>query len=282
MLKTFGRCPLQGRFHYEDRIPQSQSGAASFGTVMHYVIEQIDRGMSFVEAKILFEQLWREPERLGVKPDYYPYRTSFDSYRFRGLNTIDGYQELRSWGKPQIIAHEYPFLVPIGDHEIRGIIDRVEIRRTGKGREALCVTDLKTSTKRPTKFDLRTDIQFTIYLYATTQKQFWTGIAGSPTYLGFADGEKLYEHFKDHRRAGVYLMLGPSCTELDVGDRGEMDFQQLYRLITEVERAREQQVYIPRIGSDTCGNCDYFDRCAIDIPKPSLDTQLDEVGPRVV
>lgn len=280
-LKTWSGCALKGKFHYIDKLPQEQSGAASYGTVMHYVIEQIDRGMTFAEAKLLFERVWREPERLGVKPDYFPTRTSFESYRKKGLATIDGYQELRSWGKPKIIAHEYPFLVPIGDHEIRGVIDRLEIRKTGKG-EALTVTDLKTASRKPTKFDLRTDIQFTIYMYATMQKQFWTGIPGSAQYLGFADGEELWEHFEDHRRAGVYLMLGESCSELDVGDRGDMDFQQLYRLITEVESAVQQQVFIPRIGADTCGNCDYFDHCAIQIPKPALNTQLDEVQPRLV
>lgn len=284
-LKTWSACSLQGRFHYIDKVPQAQSGAASYGTIMHYVIEQVDRGLPIDEAKLLFERMWKEPERLGVKPDYFPYRTSYNSYRLKGLDTIEGYREMTSWGRPQIIAHEYPFLVPIGDHEIRGVIDRIEIRRTGRGKKAsevLCFTDLKTASRRPTKFDLRTDIQFTVYLYASTQKQFWTGIPGSPKYLGFADGEDLFEHFQDHRRVGVYLALGPSCSELDVGDRGDMDYQQLYRLITEVDHAVKQDVFIPRISSDTCGNCDYFDRCAINIPKPALDTQLDEVEPRAV
>lgn len=280
-LKTWSECPLRGKFHYQDKLPQQQNGAASYGTIMHYVIEQIDRGLSYEEAKLLFERLWKEPERLGVKPDYWPYRTSYESYRMKGLQTIDGYREMNAWGKPTFIAHEYPFLVDIGDHQIRGIIDRLEIRTTGKS-DVLCVTDLKTAAKRPTKFDLRTDIQFSIYAYASLQKEFWTGHPGSPTYLGFADGEDLWEYFRDVRRVGVYLMLGPSCAELDVGDRGDMDFQQLYRLISEVERAVEQQVFIPRIGADTCGNCDYFDQCAIDIPKPRLDTQLDEVHPRAV
>lgn len=280
-LRTFSACPLQWSFHYLDKVPQQQSGAASYGTVMHYVIEQIDRGLKHEEAKLLFERLWKEPERLGVKPDYFPYRTSYDTYRKKGLLTIDGYREMRMWGKPRVIAHEYPFRVSLGEHEIRGVIDRIEIRKTGQG-EALCVTDLKTAAKRPTKFDLRTDIQFTAYMYATLQKQFWTGIEGSPTYLGFADGEELYEHFKDVRRVGVYLMLGESCAELDVGDRGDMDYGQLYRLISEVDNAVQKRVFVPRIGADTCSNCDYFDRCSIDIPKPQRDTQLDEVHTRAV
>lgn len=280
-LRTWQDCALRGKFHYIDRLPQEQSGAASYGTIMHYVIEQIDRGLKYEEAKLLFERLWREPERLGVKPTYFPYRTSFDSYRKKGLATIDGYREMRMWGRPHIIAHEYPFLVRIGEHEIRGIIDRLELRTTGKT-DVLCVTDLKTASRKPTKFDLRTDLQFTSYFYATTQKEFWTGIEGSSTYLGFADGEELWKHFRDTRRVGVYLMLGESCSELDVGDRGDMDYQQLYRLISEVDHAVQQQVFIPRISADTCGNCDYFDHCAITIPKPQLNTQLDEEHPRAV
>jgi hypothetical protein len=280
-LGTWSDCALRGKFHYIDKLPQQQSGAASYGTVMHYVIEQIDRGLGYAEAKLLFERLWREPERLGVKPDYFPTRTSYDSYRRKGLATIDGYQEMRMWGKPRIIAHEYPFLVPIGDHEIRGVIDRLELRSVGSA-DVLCITDLKTAARKPTKFDLRTNIQFTTYFYATLQKQFWTGIKDSPKYLGFRDGEELFEHFKDVRRVGVYLMLGESCSELDVGDRGDMDFEHLYRLISEVDHAVQQQVFIPRIGSDTCGNCDYFDHCCITIPKPQLDTQLDEEHPRAV
>lgn len=278
-LATYQDCALRGKFIYADELPSEQSGAASYGTIMHYVVEQIDRGMPHEEAKNLFLQLWREPERLGVKPDYFPFRTSYDSYKRKGLLTIDGYREMRQWGKPKIIAHEYPFMIPFGDHHIRGHIDRLELRTVGRGKnagEVLCVTDLKTAAKRPTKFDLRTNIQWTIYMLATQIKEFWTGIEGSPMHLGFENGEQLFHHFKDHRRVGVYLMLGESCTELDVGERGDMDFQQLYRLITEVERAIEHDIYIPRISADTCGQCDFFDVCGIDIPKPPLDVRIDE------
>lgn len=279
-LKTAMSCMLQWKFRYKDRLPSEQSAAASYGTIIHYVTEQMDRGASLEEAEKLFIMLWHEPERLGVKPDYYPYRTSFDSYKRKGLLTVKGYQEFTSWGKPQIIASEFPFRVPIGNHEVRGIIDRIELRKTGK-REVLSITDFKSSAKRPTKFDLRTDIQFSCYLYASLQEQFWTGIPGDPDYPGFQNGAKLHKQFADHDRAGIYLMLGESCTELDVGERGDLDFRQLYRLMDELEHAIDQEVFVPKIGASTCGNCDYFDVCGIDIPKPPLDTNIDE-RPRVV
>lgn len=267
------KCPVQSKLHYIDRAPSEQSGAASYGTIIHYVVEQIDRGMSYEDAEKLFRTLWQEPERLGVKPDYFPMRTSYDSYLRKGVATIAGYREMRSWGKPKIIAHEYKFLVPIGDHEIRGVIDRLDIRKTGKGytNDCLAVIDFKSAARRPTKWDLRTDLQFTIYRYAMTQEQFWTGVPGSSEYLGFADGQELYEWSQSVQHRGVYLMLGESCTELDTGERTEMDYKQLYRLITEVQSAIDNEVFIPRIGADTCGYCDYFDLCGIDIPKPSLD-----------
>lgn len=254
-LKMVMRCPLQAKFSYVDRIGSAQSGAATYGTIMHYVTEQYDRGMTLKEATALFLQLWAEPERLGVKPDYWPYRTSFESYKKRGLAAIQSYANLNMWGRPQIIAHEYPFLVPFGDHEIRGVIDRLELRTTGNKKKILTVTDKKTAAKKPSKYDLRTDIQFTIYLMALRQKQFWTGVPDSGTYLGFENGEELYEVFQTYDHAGVYLMIGDPCTELDVGERTDDDFKQLYRLISEVSRAYESNVFIPRIGTDTCGNC---------------------------
>lgn len=281
-LNTWMNCPLQAYFKYEERLPTEQSGAASYGTIMHYVVEQMDRGYDADGAVELFKKLWAEPERLSVKPDWWPPRTSYHTYLEKGVKSVKAYKQMMAKKDVHIIAHEYPFLVDIGEHQIRGYIDRLELRDTGHGEQVLTITDFKTAAKRPTKFDLRTDLQFSIYIYASYQKAFWTGIENSPEYLGFENGEKLWKHFEDTERAGVYLMLGPeTCTELDVGERGEQDFQQLYRLITEVDNAQRNKVYVPRISYDTCGRCDFFDRCQLAIPKPSLDTNIDE-RPRVV
>lgn len=287
-LKTWMECPLKAKFRYVDRLPEEKSGAASYGTIMHYVVEQVDRGYDPDDAVELFKKLWAEPERLNAKPEWWPQRTSYHSYQAKGIKTLKAYKEINYTANGirkdrgiKIIAHEYPFKVNIGKHQVRGYIDRLELRKDGKGGEYLTVTDFKTGSRRPTKFDLRSDIQFTIYLWATYQEEFWTGWEGDPEYLGFENGAQLHKHFEHHERAGVYLMLGDSCTELDVGERGEQDFQQLHRLISEVDNAQRNQVYVPRIGYDSCGRCDFFDHCQLVIPKPPLDTKIDE-RPRVV
>ena len=114
--------------------------------------------------------------------------------------------------------------------------------------------------KRPNKQSLGFDVQFTAYLYAAQQKEFWTGY--DEKYVGLPNGEELYERFKDFEFVGIWSDLKNS-KDYPVGPRTESDYDRLAYVLDSISRAIEHEVFVPDISGDTCGICSYQDLCPI-------------------
>jgi hypothetical protein len=115
------------------------------------------------------------------------------------------------------------------------------------------------------------DIQFTIYMYASLQKEFWCGYPGEPDFPGLPNGEFTYEALKDMPRRAIWSHLWTQ-QELDAGDRDDDDYMRLYRLANEIEKADAAQIHVPRIG-EACGLCDFQQACGISIPTSVSDEE---------
>jgi hypothetical protein len=113
-----------------------------------------------------------------------------------------------------------------------------------------------TVTKRPSVAELALNIQFTAYLYAMSQPEFWFGHPDDPRFPALPNAEWYWETLKDMPKRAIWVHLWDNCKELDAGDRDDEDFARLYRLCNEVQRAVELQVFVPHIG-DACQLCDY-------------------------
>lgn len=255
LVKTWMRCPLQAKFRYVDGIPDdSRSGPAEFGTAVHAALEHYNQHGSKGAAEELFERLWEE---VIADPEVdMPPRTSFASYRDKGLKMIAEYVESRKWATDVVIAYEHRYCVPFGDHELSGIVDMLSV---DEGNRTVNVVDYKTG-KKPNTDNLNLDIQFTAYLYATTCREFWTGVDGSDKYVGLPNGDKLYEKYKDFEKVGFWLDLR-NAKSYNVGQRGEADLVRLYRCLDQIEKAMELEVFVPDISGDTCKYCAYQEQC---------------------
>lgn len=263
MIKSFMSCSLQAKFGYVDKIPQRQNAAASFGTAVHLAVELYNNTQDLQAAEDCFLFAWDNPEDFGIAPDFYFPRTSYGTYRERGVDFIRAYDESYKWVDREIIATEHRFCVDFGEHQLSGIIDIIE---TVKGSNELKIVDLKTG-QRPNNTNLKFNIQFSSYMFAASQKQFWCGYEPEiEKYKGFPNGEELYERFKDYTITGIWYDLR-NAKEYPVGPRTEADTKKLYRCIDEISRAVELEVFIPDISGDTCGICSYTEMCPIyDIP----------------
>lgn len=256
-LKSFMHCSLQGKYQYIDRLPQLQNAAASFGTAVHLAIELYNNTDHDVEAAIkCFLFAWDNPEEFDITPQFYFPRTSYGQYRERGVEFIRNYHENYQWIEREIIATEHRFCVDFRDNQISGVVDIIE---TEVGSNQLKITDLKTG-KRPNKQSLGFDVQFTAYLYAAQQKEFWTGY--DEKYVGLPNGEELYERFKDFEFVGIWSDLKNS-KDYPVGPRTESDYDRLAYVLDSISRAIEHEVFVPDISGDTCGICSYQDLCPI-------------------
>lgn len=255
MMNTWMKCPQQAKFKSVLKLPESQHAKTTYGTCVHDALELYNNSGDVKRAVERFKETWEDPALLNAEVDMWPQNTSWGELRERGISSVLRFHEDNKWETRTIVANEHRFLVPFGEHTLSGFIDCVEIVGSGASKE-LRIVDYKTSSYTPTHLELRFNIQFTIYMYASTQKEFWTDIP---------NGEKLFEQLKTTKRRGVWYSLWNHRT-VDVGPRNDLDMERLYRVMIEIERAMEYEVYVPNLTGDACMWCSYTNLCAAVIP----------------
>lgn len=273
-MATWMTCPLQAKFQYTDKLPRQQNAAATFGTCIHKALEEYNNSLGNLDLALrVFKQWWGNPERYGIEPEVWPkYAKTFGGYMAAGVEALKSYDAQQKWTKRQLIGTEISFLVPFGDYELTGVIDLAEFTKNRKGEEVLRITDYKTNARKPFVTALKTNIQFTVYAYASEQKEFWTG--SGPDFPGIPNGEWWYEMYKDYPRDNVWfgVMQGKGW---DAGRRGEDDYMRLYRVAKEIEKAIDHNVYVPNISGDSCGICSYRGPCRLPFDPDTYDESDD-------
>lgn len=259
LIKSFMKCPTQAYFNIVERVPQRQHAAASFGSAVHLALELYNNTKDVEAAVHCFLFAWDHPEEFDIEPQIWAPRTSFGAYRQKGIEIIRTYHENHQWVKREIIGTEVRFMVDFGDHQLSGMVDLLE---TPTDSTLLKVTDFK-SGYRPSANNLHLDIQFTTYMYAVQQKEFWCGHPDEPDkYCGLENGEELFERFKSYDIEGYWYDLKKN-KEYNVGPRTERDFARLLRCCDQIARAVELDVFVPDISGETCGVCSYNEICPV-------------------
>jgi RecB family exonuclease len=148
----------------------------------------------------------------------------------------------------------------------------MEWKLSGKGVPTLKIVDYKTTSAKPTLEELRLNLQFTIYVYASLQPEFWLGYVEDgwhppmvQKYAPMVNGAALMERFANAPRRAAWGHLWGGL-ELDAGSRTEEDFERMYVLLDGVERAVNAGVYIPSIKSSSCKWCPYKPVCRAVVP----------------
>lgn len=265
LLKAWMGCPLQARFQEIEKLPRLNNAKAVFGTCIHAALEDYNKTGNATGSIAYFKDLWDDPSKLGRPIDVWPKFTTYGGLRKRGIEIIQEYADRHKWETRTVVATEHKFCVPFGEHLLSGIVDLVEKKKSTKGKSVLRIVDYKTNSKQPNLVQLRLDIQFTIYDYASRQPEFWMGFEDDQRYRGLPDGEKLYEMYQNMDRKLIWYHLWGN-KEINAGDRDDMDMMRLYRVLNEVERAVTHEIYVPNISGDTCTYCDYVDRCGVVVP----------------
>jgi hypothetical protein len=250
------KCSLHAKYRYVDRLPTRQNAKASFGTIMHLAIQHYydTRGDANGTMRI-FKTMWADPAKAGVEPDYWPKHTTFNTLMAKGIEVIRALDERMKWNNVSVIGTEVPFLVPFGEHELTGFVDLITVERSGTGREILAITDHKTAGRKPPVSELALDVQFTAYIFASFQRAFWVG-GDDPAFPGLPNGEWLWETVgRNIERRAIWHHLYTGQL-LDAGPRTTADFQRLYRVAHEIERATQAGIAVPTIGES----------CELEIP----------------
>jgi hypothetical protein len=155
-------------------------------------------------------------------------------------------------------------------------VDLVSLRKNHRGKELVMIEDYKTAGRRPNIGELLLAVQFTVYTFATLQPEFWFGHPGTD-FKALPNAAWYWELLKDAPRRALWIQLMNHCEEIDAGERDDDDFQRVYRMCCEIERAIEHNVYVPMIGKH-CTICDYANGpCPVKIPSRAEWESLDRI-----
>jgi DNA helicase-2/ATP-dependent DNA helicase PcrA len=224
-LDLYLTCPLKYKFARVFGIPQEPTINQRFGILIHNVLERFhkegedesdEEGLR--RLMDLFETGWR--------------RTGFGSsddelqFRDRAREAMRLYWERESESEGEPVWLERKFDIRIGEHHVRGRVDRVD-RLPGGGHELI---DYKTG-ERKSEADLESDLQLALYRLAA--REAWELEAKTGSYYYVLDAEKV-----------------AAPTKPDDAERVE-------RTVLQVGEGVLGQDFEPRPSPTVCGWCDY-------------------------
>ena len=181
-LGLYLTCPLKYKFARVFGIPQEPTINQRFGILIHNVLERFHKeppesdedGLG--QLNDLFETGWRRTG-FGSTDDELQFRD-----RAREALRLYWERERDAEGEPVWLERKFDFKV--GDHHVRGRVDRVD--RLPDGDYELI--DYKTG-ERKTEAELENDLQLALYRLAA--REAWSVEAGTGSYYYVLDAEKV-------------------------------------------------------------------------------------------
>jgi len=223
-LSLYLTCPLKYKFARVFGIPQEPTINQRFGILFHNVLERFHKeppehpGEGLGVLNRLFEAGWRRTG-FGSSDDELQFRD-----RAREALRLYWERERESEGEPVWLEKKFDFKV--GDHHVRGRVDRVD--RLPDGDYELI--DYKTG-ERKSEEDLNDDLQLALYRMAA--REAWGIEASTGSYYYVLDAEKV-----------------PAPTRPDDAERVE-------RTVLQVGEGILSQDFEPRPSPSVCSWCDY-------------------------
>ena len=224
-LDLYLTCPLKYKFRRVFGIPEEPTINQRFGILIHSVLERFhkdsgegEEANGLAELIDLFESGWRR-SGFGSSDDELQFRD-----RAREAMRLYWERERESEGVP--VWLERKFDIRIGEHQVRGRVDRVD--RLPDGSYELI--DYKTG-ERKSEAQLENDLQLALYRLAA--REAWGLEAGTGSYYYVLDADKV---------------AAPVMSD---------DAERVERTVLEVGEGVLGQDFEPRPAPTTCGWCDY-------------------------
>jgi len=223
-LDLYLTCPLKYKFRRVFGIPEEPTINQRFGILIHSVLERFHKESAeggeddLARLMDLFESGWRR-SGFGSSDDELQFRD-----RAREAMRLYWERERESEGVP--VWLERKFDIRIGEHQVRGRVDRVD--RLPDGSYELI--DYKTG-ERKSEAQLENDLQLALYRLAAHEA--WGLEAGTGSYYYVLDADKV-----------------AAPTKPDDAERVE-------RTVLAVGEGVLGQDFEPRPSPTTCGWCDY-------------------------
>lgn len=256
-LAAFRSCPLQYKFAHVYKIPILGSYQKSFGQCMHLTLQDVltlhaERGkaqqvslfagagdapqtpaagakgfrVTPAEALEIFEQRW------GEHDDWYETKGRYEEYHAQGRLSVARMMESWIATPPDVAFLERPFDWRIGEHSLKGKIDRIDRKPDG----TFVILDYKTG-KPKTEEDIEKKDKEQLWIYQIAMEEMGMPITG----LKY-----------------VYLLTGDAVdVELLQGEKRDLFREEKSELMKEILLSRFSPTPSPYI----CRYCDFRTIC---------------------
>lgn len=229
-LAAFESCPLQYKFAHVYKIPILGSFQKSFGNCIHLTFEDVlklheERGRSqqadlfgaptptlvpttgfrvtIAEAMEIFESRWAEND------DWFETKARYEEYHTQGRAAVK--QTMEEWTKnpPDIAYLERPFDWSVGEHSLRGKVDRIDRRPDG----TFAIMDYKTGAAK-TEDSVQTKDKEQLWIYQLAMEEMGLPIT-SLEYVYVLTGERLsVELLQGEKREEFRRKVGERMKEI--------------------------------------------------------------------
>lgn len=244
-LKTYQTCPLQYKYKYIDKLPEKKRPELIFGKFIHKVLFLVlnhkqalpPNQKALQKAKNLLKQDWPK-EDLGKQEK---------NFRLKGELILEQFFQSFNPKAQEILSAEEKFAVPLEDHLLSGIIDRID-KLPG---DILEVVDYKTG--RPSSQEgVHQNQQLTFYYHAASAR---------------------FPKFKEIRLSLHFLE-----SDLKISSqRGKADILTLKSTIDDVSGKITKKQFPPKNGP-LCRFCDYNEICPVFKQKAVLEKVEEELN----
>lgn len=246
-VSTYLTCPERYRQRYIlKRTPAHRSGEQVFGIAMHAALAAYHLHLHDTGERLGADDLAREFDALFEVAQEGPVAILWADTDSPERMTAQGHDLLRLYAETarvhQVEQVERPFVVDAADlpqtfhldEPLVGVVDLIERDESG----TIFITELKTSTRKYDEARLRYDLQLSLY----------SALAAS---LGFTQA-----------RVRFRVLVRTKVPQLQVVDvvRSPEQLAEAGRLVSEVARAIDHQIFYPNRGYN-CAGCPFRSRC---------------------
>jgi len=229
-IDTFNRCPLKYKFSYIDRVKVPKKPELFFGGLIHEIVQlalKKDPILPPVEELLKhLEDNWQE--------EIFKNPNESKQYFAWGQNMIRNFHAIHKPGLRNIVSTEKRFQIPVGQHLLSGMIDRVDKLPYG----AYEVIDYKTSKTMPAQSEVDKDKQLGVYHFAV---------------------ESLWPEAKDIKLTLYYLKFGSQITTKRRPDEVESIKADIIKTAEKIAKEKE---FKPKANS-FCNYCEYGHLCPL-------------------
>lgn len=271
-LSSFARCAQQKKLSDQQRAgiltkPAEQLSMTAYGSVMHHALHVMEKahhyktGDALEQAIATFEYYW-DQNNIGVicpPVTIWAARDTYQGLLRKGVATLALYWEYLQKDTGKLLGLEVEFTLPYVldgvEHTIHGTMDRLSLRRGSQ--PYINVEDFKSGKDY---IALRHNLQFTMYVLATTYREFWQQ---------WPDGDAMFDRFALTPRRGTWISVRSGVKRSDAGYRGAQDFARLDAAMREYVKANTYDVFPLSLTGEVCRFCPFQNGLCGGVPVPA-------------